>query len=189
MQALAYWLGYERERYRYYNLREIAIVSELVCLLGGALSKKGWLIDCEVPFSEILGIKKNLPQKRIDFAIRKYFKKKYNKKRYSVLIEVKRFKSRIKAIEKDVKRIASLKSKKKDLSGWVIVCSHGNLPPIWLNASGHARHKHFNVDGGMYRIRRIVHASPYTDQWSNKKKNAGNIKRKGGFHVALLEVM
>ena len=41
MQALAYWLGYEHERYRYYKLREIAIVSELVCLLDWALSKMG----------------------------------------------------------------------------------------------------------------------------------------------------
>jgi len=30
MQAPAYWLGYEHERYRHYKLREIAIVSELV---------------------------------------------------------------------------------------------------------------------------------------------------------------
>lgn len=188
MQALAYWLGYEYERYRYYKLRELAIVSELVCLLDRVLPKKGWLIDCEVPFSEILGKKMQGHQKHVDLAIRKYSKKPDGKKPYCALIEVKRFQSGIKAIEKDIKRIADLKKKKEGLSGWVIACSSGMLPGERLNDSGHATRKHFNVDV-MYRIRRIVHASPYAGKWYTKKKGGGYVIRKGAFHVALLEVL
>jgi len=164
VQALAYRIGYEQERYRYYKLREIAIVSELVCLLDGALSKNEWLIDCEVPFSEILGIKKKGHQRHVDFAIRKYSKKQDGRKSHCALIEVKRFQSGFKAIEKDIRRIADLKKNKEGLSGWVIVCSPGKLPPSWLNDSGHATRKHINVNNSMYRICRFVHASLYADK-------------------------
>jgi hypothetical protein len=184
MQALAYWLGYERQRYRFYDIREIAIVNELVHLFRASI-KDGLHVDCEVPYSSF---SKSWISKRekVDMAIWSHEKNSKNKK-YQAIIEVKRFASGNKAIENDIFRIHKAINENKDLSGFIIACSPGTIPVAkkiaWINNQLKASRKILiTSEGKKYRIRRIVHAYP-TLSAKDKKPPATC------FHVALVEVL
>lgn len=183
IQALAYWIGYQQEKYRFYKLREIAIASELVCLLDANLSSKGWLVDCEVKLSDILNTSGSKKRQFIDFAIRKKMDKSDSKKSYSAMIELKRLQSGNTAFEKDIARISSIK-KDINISGFIIACSPGVLLSEWINDNGYASRKIFKCGDSEYRIRRLVHASPYANRTIKK-----NSIPKGIFHVGIVEVL
>ena len=73
LQATAYWLGYQRKRFRHYPIREIAVVTELTALLHAPAHRQGLRIECERTFPCVLGcLPDTLPeylQKCVDIAI------------------------------------------------------------------------------------------------------------------------
>lgn len=55
-QAIAYWLGYQRKRFRHYPIREIAVATELAALLHAPAQRQGLRIECERTFPLVLDV-------------------------------------------------------------------------------------------------------------------------------------
>ncbi len=55
LQALAFWIGYQDERYRHHDLPEGAIVAELTRLIYGNV-ENGLSVKCEVLYSDLSNV-------------------------------------------------------------------------------------------------------------------------------------
>jgi hypothetical protein len=197
LQALAYWLGYEHKRYRFYEIREIAIANELVHLIEANIKQLQFYIDCEVPYYAFSKEdQKAATRGKADIAIFSLSDDKKDKS-YQAIIEVKRLKARKRKIEADINRIheALTKSSNPFLSGFVIACSPGPLhSTMWLTDKRKASRKLFRTEnkGAPYRVRRVVHAYPSFQVVTvavRQRKKGGGSKPLAGFHVVLLEVL
>ena len=127
MQALAYWHGYQFERYPFLELREIAVAHELAALLSATRANK-LRVELEKPYKELL-IKKS----DAEGGIKKRFLDLYVEMVDSTgdkqihCVEIKRLKTQSQSIDKDIDKLANLK-KFKGMQAWVIVCGKGDLP-------------------------------------------------------------
>jgi hypothetical protein len=175
LQALAYWLGYERQRYRFFDLREIAIANELVHLLEPYIRQTGCYIDCEVPYKIFLSSSLT-DNRKADIAIWSTADKCKNK-HYEAIIELKRFKAPLKAIKADIDRIKDAVDNINGMTGLFIACSPGSICDEWINSSYHATRKYLYTNNTVYRIRRILHSYPFSGNPS------------AGFHVVLGEIL
>lgn len=73
VQAIGFWLGYQRKRFRHCPIREIAVVTEWAVLLHTPAQRQGMRIECERTFPLVLDVPpESIPdyrQKRVDIAI------------------------------------------------------------------------------------------------------------------------
>ena len=179
MQALAYWHGYQSERYPFLELREIAIAHELAALLSATRANK-LRVELEKPYKE-------LPLKKSDVerGVNKRFLDLYMEIVDSLgdkqihCVEIKRLKTLNQSIDKDIDKLANLK-KFKGMQAWVIVCGKGDLPTkgknkdsLWARngssqiAKGSSKPIQTKL-GSTYYARRIIRVSSTRNEKSHK---------------------
>ena len=179
MQALAYWHGYQFERYPFLELREIAVAHELAALLSATRANK-LRVELEKPYKELL-IKKS----DAEGGIKKRFLDLYVEMVDSTgdkqihCVEIKRLKTQSQSIDKDIDKLANLK-KFKGMQAWVIVCGKGDLPTkgknkesLWARngtsqiAKGSSKPIQTKL-GSTYYARRIISVSSTRNEKSHK---------------------
>jgi len=179
MQALAYWHGYQFERYPFLELREIALAHEFAALLSATRANK-LRVELEKPYKEL-----TLKKSDAEADIKKRFLDLYieivdsSGDKQIHCVEIKRLKTKNQSIEKDIEKLASLK-KFKGMQAWVIVCGKGNLPTkgknkesLWAKngslqiAKGSSRPIQTNL-GSTYYARRIIRVSSTRNDKSHK---------------------
>lgn len=162
-QAVAYWLGYQRKRFRHYPIREIAVVTELAALLHARAQRQGLRIECERAFPLVLDVPAaSIPdfrQKRVDIAIGLVTGGATH------VLEVKvPEKIDIKALPPwadDLHRLEWLKQQKPSIEVRLALITESALPAGWLSDSGRAlRADQELADGTLYRVRRVFRALP-----------------------------
>jgi len=173
MQALAYWLGYDYKRYRFYDIREIAIANEMVHLLEANVKQAGSFLDCEVAYKNFSkGHQNNKHDQRADFAIWSPDKDNKKIKKYQAIIELKRLKTKKKKIEEDIERLHDVikNTSNENLSCWLIAFTPGAIPDNWITEKQYATRKVLKTqNGSCYKIRRVVHAYPTFGPRPNEK--------------------
>ena len=179
MQALAYWHGYQFERYPFLELREIAVAHELAALLSATRANK-LRVELEKPYKELLikksdaegGIKKRLLDLYVEMVDSTGDKQIH-------CVEIKRLKTQSQSIDKDIDKLANLK-KFKGMQAWVIVCGKGDLPTkgknkesLWARngtsqiAKGSSKPIQTKL-GSTYYARRIISVSSTRNEKSHK---------------------
>lgn len=179
MQALAYWQGYQSERYPFLELREIAVAHELAALLSATRANK-LRVQLEKPYKE-LPLKKHNPEDGINRRFLDLYIEMVDSSGDKQIhcVEIKRLKTQNQSIEKDIDKLSSLK-KFKGMQAWVIVCGKGNLPTkgknkesLWVRngalqiAKGSTRPIQTKL-GSTYYARRIIRVSSRRNDKSHK---------------------
>ena len=187
-QALAYWLGYQRKRFRHYPIREIAVVTELAALLHTSTQRRGWRIECETTFPKVLNLSNpdsisSDRQKRVDISIGP------DKAAAIFAIEIKVPQkvttSGTPAWAEDLHRLARLKQHNALLEVRLALVTESALPSTWFSAAGKAvRMEQSLSDGTKFKLRRIFRALPLLPFVDGE---TGRISMNKGPCVALLE--
>ena len=183
-QGLAYWAGYQGIRFARHPLREIAVVTELACLLDGlSHCKKGCVrVECEKTFSSILGEGAFIPdmyrRNRVDLAL---FAK--DGSAVKLIMEVKVFDGKIpfrksEGWHEDLRRLYWLKSQCEELETRLVILTMQPLPAAWLSGKSRAvRSEQVHPELGVnFKVRRVLRALPYLpglDEEKNIRLNAG----------------
>ena len=175
-QSLAYWHGYQSQRYPNLALREIAIAHEFAALMSSALKNKA-KVKSEVAYSEIFDIsnvsksESRREDKKVDVLIDfSDLKPNSDRTRYKVCVEIKRLKIGVRGLENDVDKLSKITSKNKcRVDRWVLICGYGILPKAneqkrWTQSGAieRARGKSRPITtkaGNKYCIARIYKAS------------------------------
>jgi len=186
-QAMAYWLGYQRKRFRHYPIREIAVVTELAALLHAPAHRQRLRIECERTFPCVLGcLSDTFPeyrQKRVDIAIGPVS----SAVTYALEVKVPG-KIDIKVLPpwaEDLHRLAWLKQQNPALETRLVLVTESPLPRAWLTETGRAiRTEQLLTDGTTYRIRRVFRALPLLPKVEGEN---GRISLNRGPCVVLLE--
>lgn len=186
-QAVAYWLGYQRKRFRHYPIREIAVVTELAALLHAPARRQGLRIECERAFPLVLDVPAaSIPdfrQKRVDIAIGPAAGAA------ALVLEVKvPEKIEIKALPPwadDLHRLTWLKQQNRNIDARLALITESALPAAWVSESGRAlRAEQELADGTLYRIRRVFRALPLLPKVEDK---SGRLSLNRGPCVVLIE--
>ena len=162
-QAMAFWLGYQRKRFRNYPIREIAVVTELTALLHAPAKSKALRNECERTFPLVLDREpSSIPdyrQKRVDIAIGPVS----SAAAYALEVKVPG-KIDIKVLPpwaEDLHRLAWLKQQNPALETRLVLVTESPLPRVWLTETGRAiRTEQLLTDGTSYRIRRVFRGLP-----------------------------
>lgn len=179
MQALAYWHGYQFERYPFFELREIAMAHELAALLSATRANK-LRVELEKPYKELL-IKKSDGEGDIKKCFLDLYVEMVDSSGDKQIhcVEIKRLKTQNQSINKDIDKLANLK-KFKGMQAWVIVCGKGDLPTkgknkesLWARngpsqiAKGSSKPIKTKL-GSTYYARRIIRVSSRRNEKSHK---------------------
>lgn len=186
-QAVAYWLGYQRKRFRHYPIREIAVVTELAALLHARAQRQGLRIECERTFPLVLDrapdAMPDFRQKRVDIAIGPATGGA------TLAIEVK-VPGTIDAQgmpswAEDLHRLAWLKQQNPHIEVRLALVTESALPAGWLSDSGRAlRTEQQLPDGTFFRARRVFRALPLLPKVEGEN---GRLSLNRGPCVVLLE--
>ena len=139
LQAMAFWMGYEKELFPSYDLPELALRH---------FAPKELKIKAEQNYGELLGIKSN---DRADIAI---FNKENDNCEY--IIEIKRNGSHS-IIKKDIQRLQQTKKKLPNAKQYSVVFSEKRLKDF-VKEDGTANNQ--DANGKNYRVRRVCKAAP-----------------------------
>ena len=181
LQGVAFWIGHRQSLYSDYPLSESAMVTE-VCNLIHANLPHEYRLRCEVQYSELVtdwGDGGPLSERaRVDLVVEERRRVgDADKERPLFVIEVKRAGAPRREIDKDLRRLAAVKSAVPYVRAFLFVISEGSRPIRFVSEFGQSilgKHK-ISVDAH-YRVRRT---------W----KAAKAYKTKGSAHYAcLLEV-
>jgi hypothetical protein len=186
-QAIAYWLGYQRKRFRHYPIREIAVATELAALLHAPAQRQGLRIECERTFPLVLDVPPgSIPddqQKRVDIAITP----EKGPARYAIEVKVvdRIVCSASQLWVGDLKRLALLQQQNTSLAVRLALVTESSLPAAWLTDSGRAiRREQVLNDGFSFQIRRIFRALPLLPSVDVEK---GRVSLNRGPCVVLIE--
>jgi len=179
MRALAYWHGYQSERYPFLELREIALAHEFAALLSATRANK-LRVQLEKSYKE-LPLKKHNLEDRINKRFLDLYIEivdSFGDKQIHC-VEIKRLKTQNQSIEKDIDKLANIK-KFKGMQAWVIVCGKGVLPTkgknkesLWARNGSSQIAKGSNKSiqtklGSTYYARRIIRVSSTRNEKSHK---------------------
>ncbi len=186
-QAIAYWLGYQRKRFRHYPIREIAVVTELAALLHVPAQRKKFRVECEKTFPMVLNVPApSIPdyrQKRVDIAIGTA----NGPTRYTIEVKVtdKITHSATQGWTNDLRRLGWLQRQDASIATRLALITEKALPYAWLTDSGRAiRREQLLDDGSAFQVRRIFRALPLLPQIDQVK---GRLLLNRGPCVVLLE--
>lgn len=162
-QAIAYWLGYQRKRFRHYPIREIAVVTELAALLHAPAQRQGLRIECERAFPLVLdmppGAMPAFRQKRVDIAIGPATGTATHA--LEVKVPGKIDAQGMPSWAVDLHRLVWLKQQNPHIEVRLALVTESALPAGWLSDSGRAlRTEQQLPDGTLYRVRRVFRALP-----------------------------
>lgn len=194
LQALAFWYGYQKQRFPHLALREIAIAHELAALMLAQMKSTSKVV-LEKSYRDLISkklLKPSLNESREKFSKQSLdlYVETINKEGGVEIncVEIKRLAKNAKEIEGDVKKLSIFK-RKKEFYTWVIVCGEGELPRkafgqnvSWVKKGKNeiAKGTQFpitSLNGSIYCVRRIYSASS-----AKLKSNKSN-------YVVLLEVV
>ena len=154
-QALAYWLGYQPKRLRYYPIRKITVVTELAALLHTSAQRKGWHIESESSFPKVLNPSPPASkgadlQKRVDLSIGP------SEAAATYAIEVKVLReiaiSGTPSWAKDLHRLRRLKQHNPMLEVRLVLVTESSLPATLLSDAGKAvKTEQILTDGTRFR--------------------------------------
>lgn len=188
-QAIAFWIGYQRKRFRHYPIREIAVVTELAALLHAPAQRQGMRIECERTFPLVLNLPpESIPdyrQKRVDIAIGE----NDSPARYAIEVKVldKVVSTASSAWVEDLRRLSWLRQKGPSIETRLALVTESALPSAWLSNSGRAiRIEQTLEDGTAFQIRRIFRALPLLPKL-NEAPGVLRISLNRGPCVVLLE--
>jgi hypothetical protein len=176
LQALAYWIGYQHERYRHHPLSEGAIVDEFARLLSEKLGRDRGLVVCREHSIGAVSGNRGDDAKRFDVVVGSPSGNKANLvAEPAYCIEVKRAS---KAYESDLERLRIAASESQGRwRGFAIVVGHAR--PEFLNDKHKARRGTFPSSNGVsFAVRRVVRAH-----------GAVQAKPKSGHWVCVLETV
>jgi len=186
-QAISYWLGYQRKRFRHYPIREIAVVTELAALLHAPAARQRLRIECERAFPLVLGAAPDaIPdyrQKRVDIAAGPASGSATH------VIEVK-VPGKIEchgtpSCAEDLHRLTWLKQQKPSVEVRLALVTESAIPPGWLSDSGRVlRTEQKLLDGAVFRVRRVFRALPLLPKFDGEN---GRLSLNRGPCVVLLE--
>jgi len=177
LQGLVFWIGHRRSLYPHHKLGESALVAEL-CNLASANLETGKTVSCEVHYQDMVptGKKLNgLGDARADLVIAKGVSYKELEDHEELLAKHAEFVVEVKragGIDGDLRRLASLIEKNKNLRAFLFVIyeadkkGHKYLKKF-VDAEGNAIRKKFAIKDeakksknmGHYSVRRVVKAS------------------------------
>lgn len=186
-QAIAYWVGYQRKRFRHYPIREIAVVTELAALLHAPAKNQGLRIECERTFPLVLDVAPStisvFRQRRVDIAIGRITGAATHAVEVKVLGRIETRNSSSWA--EDLHRLAWLKQQNPSIEVRLALITESSLPSAWLADSGRAlRTEQQLPDGTLFRVRRVFRALPVLPKVDG---NSGRISLNRGPSVVLLE--
>ena len=202
LQGLAFWIGYKRQLYHFYDIREGEIVGELFTLLQAHLYDTQRL-NGEVMYKDIVkGWKqkdKTDGQQRVDIIISS--KQDHEKFSYmddaECIIEVKRNQASTSKIKEDFQRIARCLSltKNRNLKGYVILVSHTGRPNAFVDSKGKAKRDNksdMSIAGMpdyLWHVKKVFKA---VDKFYAYKKEDGKKVKTGAYdkayYVCLIEI-
>lgn len=147
LQALSFWIGYKRELYHNHLLNEGGLVTEFASLINSNL-KQGEIVRCEEQYKKFIsGINNNT---RVDILI-------LNNKQAQVVIEVKRYDAGKRHIEKDLLKLAYIKSLAPSLSVYLVIVAQGKKPNTYINDKGVSNKQYYQIgDTEYYSIAKRV---------------------------------
>ncbi len=175
MQALAYWIGYEKCRYGGYKITELPLVAEYSRLVHSSL-KDNLRVECEKRYEDFIKTESLFKGRRADLCI-------FEKDSGSLVcvIEAKLYTSSKKRRQDDLMRLLSLKKENPQVRAFLLVFSEGMIPEEYMNkkkTGANAKYMPLEV-GWFYKVRRVVKASEHLRDANQKK----------GHYVCLLEIV
>jgi len=188
-QGLAYWMGYQGIRFARHPVREIAVTTELACLLDGPARGKGLRVDCEKTFSRIVGERLHVPDEyrrnRVDLAL-----VGKDQALVQLAMEVKVINGKVpfrrnEGWHEDLKRLSWLKSQRADLETRLVILTKQPLPKEWLTDKLRAVRtlQYYPSHGVGFKVKRVLRALPYLPGLDEGQ----NIRLNGGPCVVVLE--
>jgi hypothetical protein len=167
LQGLVFWIGHRQALYSKYPLSEGALVAETCNLIFANLLPNEVLL-CEVRYTDLVPLGNNLGKIRADLVVASDINGLPLRKAGSLqssataVIEVKRAKSPPAEIDKDLKRLASIKSINPSLRAFLFVVSESKQPARFVFKNGAARrgkHPIPTESFSYYRVRRSCKAT------------------------------
>lgn len=195
LQGLAYWIGYKKQHYRFYPIREGEIVGETLGLLSSKLDNN-LRLNAEVMFKDMCDKWKG--NGRADIVISSKRKENFDYKtdvRY--IIEVKRRESNKNEIEKDLKRLAKFSetTKNKNVRCFILLVSQDKRPDKYVRKDGNADTNNIPIDDSLAYVARVRQVKKALDKFfaftigkDKKKKKTTNVTNKAHY-VCLIEVV
>jgi hypothetical protein len=132
LQGVAYWIGHRRCHYRGYHLSEGALVAEVCNLIHANLPSK-MVLECEVQYSTLVGRHQTptdllTERARADLVVKKAHGPG-GKLIPRFVIEVKRAAAPSAEINKDLARLANLRTTNPRVRAFLFLISEARLPP------------------------------------------------------------
>lgn len=149
LQGLAFWLGYEQQITRNYELTEGAIFAEAVKLIRANLYKNEKL-HTEKMYKD-LGLK-NYGQERVDIVVS-------DEDGLISAMEVKRNIKDFRLIKKDFERLMTLKRRHKESKCFLLLVSQSVRPKRYVNDKGTANKIDFIGKDYIAHVKRVCKAS------------------------------
>ncbi len=198
LQGLAYWIGYQKQYFKNYPIREGEMVGETLKLLSSKLDSH-YRLDAEVTLKKLCA-DWNKKKERVDIVISEKAKKKEDfdyRSGMHYVIEVKRNEADAKEIAKDLKRMAKLLSMtdNKEVRCFLLFVSQDGRPDEYVGKTGRASRKNIKIDGYDDHVARVRQVKKALDKFYIYKKDENNIKRKTydiadkAHYVCLIEVV
>lgn len=133
-QALAFWIGYQHQRYRHHYLPEGAIVAELSALIYGETSDN-FLVHREILYKNISKAGKWMRDIRADLAVTEIATSSQNQE--NTIVEVKRA-DKIDEIRMDLVRLSYFKTDNPSAHTFLLIASQNHRPDEWVLQNGEA---------------------------------------------------
>jgi hypothetical protein len=152
LQGLAFWVSYKQVLYHLHSLKEGALVAEFVHLLNAKLGKN-FKIHCESLYDKHKGL-------QMDVEIRE------NDQRVAV-IEFKRNLAGKRSIDKDIKKLLSIKE--GNILRFLVVVSEKKRPKEYVNNKGRAVTK--NLCGQCGSSAKVIGVFKSAQSFNGKNKN------------------
>jgi hypothetical protein len=141
LQGLAYWVGYQRNRYFGHHLTEGAIAAEAAALIAGRIGHRRGDdragVQREVPFKElVVGTNRTSGQQRMDLWVRAPFADGLAVPEVSV-VEVKLATASTAQIDNDLRRLADVLRDSKDpaLRAFLLIVGEQAIPKRFVQTT------------------------------------------------------
>jgi len=146
LQGLAFWVGYKKQHYHEYPIREGEIVGETLSLLSSKLDSN-FQLNAEVMYRDLCNEWED--NGRADIVISSKNENFDYKDDALFIIEVKRKEANKKEIKKDLERLAKFLeiSKNKNLRCFMLFVSQDTRPADYVKEDGSAKRNIISIAG------------------------------------------
>ena len=159
LQGVAFWIGHRQSLYSNYPLSEAAMVTE-ACNLIHANLPNDYNLRCEVQYSEFVNGDADgtilTERARVDLVV-----EEIGSSRPSFVIEVKRASAPTSQVNKDLQRLAAVKTQLPGVRAFLFVISEKSRPGRYVSEEGQSilGKNRINKTDAYYRVRRTWKAA------------------------------